>query len=98
MLEQWDRGQQVILKANPDYYGEAPKIERVVAVFMEEDACRRGAVRASDKNALFGGQARRWRLRSGFGRKGITPDRGFSEGCFSLGLKRVSYPPKSAIL
>ena len=38
MLEQWDRGQQVILKANPDYYGEAPKIERVVVVFMEEDA------------------------------------------------------------
>ena len=38
MLEQWDRGQQVILKANPDYYGDAPKIERVVAVFMEEDA------------------------------------------------------------
>lgn len=38
MLEQWDRGQQVILKANPDYYGEAPKMERVVVVFMEEDA------------------------------------------------------------
>ena len=38
MLEQWDHGQQVILKANPDYYGDAPKIERVVAVFMEEDA------------------------------------------------------------
>ena len=38
MLEQWDRGQQVILKANPDYYGDAPKIERVVVVFMEEDA------------------------------------------------------------
>ncbi len=38
MLEQWDKGQQVILKANPGYYGEAPKIERVVAVFMEEDA------------------------------------------------------------
>ena len=27
MLEQWDRGQQAILVANPDYYGEAPKIE-----------------------------------------------------------------------
>ena len=26
------------LKANPDYYGEAPKMERVVVVFMEEDA------------------------------------------------------------
>lgn len=38
LLEQWDKGQQVILKANPDYYGEAPKIERVVVVFMEEDA------------------------------------------------------------
>ena len=38
MLEQWDRGQQVILKANPLYYGEAPKIQRVVVAFMEEDA------------------------------------------------------------
>lgn len=38
MLEQWDRGQQVILKANPDYYGEAPQMERLVVIFMEEDA------------------------------------------------------------
>lgn len=38
LLEQWDKGQQIILKANPDYYGEAPKIQRVVVVFMEEDA------------------------------------------------------------
>ncbi len=38
MLEQWDRGQQAILRANPDYYGEAPLMERVVVVFMEEDA------------------------------------------------------------
>lgn len=38
LLEQWDRGQQVILRANPDYYGEAPQMERVVIVFMEEDA------------------------------------------------------------
>ena len=26
MLKQWDKGQQVILEANPDYYGEAPKM------------------------------------------------------------------------
>lgn len=38
LLEQWDKGQQVILRANPDYYGEAPKMERVVVAFMEEDA------------------------------------------------------------
>lgn len=38
MLEQWDQGQQVILKANPDYYGPQPTMKRVVVVFMEEDA------------------------------------------------------------
>lgn len=38
MLKQWDRGQQVILEANPDYYGEAPKMKRVTILFMEEDA------------------------------------------------------------
>lgn len=38
LLEQWDRGQQVILQANPLYYGDAPTIERVVVVFMSEDA------------------------------------------------------------
>ena len=38
MLEQWDRGQQVILTANPDYYGEQPKMQRVIILFMEEDA------------------------------------------------------------
>ena len=38
VLKQWDRGQQVILEANPDYYGEKPKMERVNILFMEEDA------------------------------------------------------------
>ncbi len=38
VLEQWDRGQQVIFAANPRYYGEAPKMQRVVVVFMDEDA------------------------------------------------------------
>ena len=36
--KQWDRGQQVILEANPDYYGQAPTMERVTILFMEEDA------------------------------------------------------------
>ena len=38
ILRQWDRGQQVILEANPDYYGEAPQMERVTILVMEEDA------------------------------------------------------------
>ena len=38
MLKQWDRGQQVILEANPDYYGEVPKMKQVTILFMEEDA------------------------------------------------------------
>lgn len=54
MLEQWDRGQQVILKANPDYYGEAPKMERVVVVFMEEDAAL-AAVRAGQVDIAYTG-------------------------------------------
>ena len=38
ILKQWDRGQQVILEANPDYYGDAPEMEQVTILFMEEDA------------------------------------------------------------
>ena len=38
MLKQWDKGQQVILEANPDYYGEAPKMKKVTILFMDEDA------------------------------------------------------------
>lgn len=44
ILEQWDQGQQVILKANPDYYGEKPKMDRVVVLFMEEDASAAAAL------------------------------------------------------
>ena len=38
LLQQWDKGQQAIFKANPSYYGDAPKMERVVVLFQEEDA------------------------------------------------------------
>ena len=37
-LESWDKGQQAVFAANPDYYGEAPNIKRLVVVFMDEDA------------------------------------------------------------
>lgn len=38
LLKQWDKGQQVIFEANPDYYGEAPKIKKLTVLFMDEDA------------------------------------------------------------
>ena len=37
-LVQWDRGQQVILEANPNYYGGEVEMKRVVILFLEEDA------------------------------------------------------------
>lgn len=37
-LVQWDEGQQLIVAANPNYYGEAPGIQRLVFLFVEEDA------------------------------------------------------------
>ena len=36
-MVQWDEGQQLIVEANPDYYGEAPDIQRLVFLFVEED-------------------------------------------------------------
>lgn len=38
ILKQWDKGQQIIFEANPDYYGEAPKMKKVTILFMDEDA------------------------------------------------------------
>ena len=38
ILKQWDKGQQVILEANPDYYGGEVQMKKVTILFMEEDA------------------------------------------------------------
>lgn len=52
VLEQWDKGQQVILVANPDYYGEAPHMQRVVIAFMAEDAAL-AAARAGQADVVY---------------------------------------------
>jgi peptide/nickel transport system substrate-binding protein len=44
IMKQWDQGQQVIFEANPDYYGEAPKIKKLTVLFMEEDAALAAAL------------------------------------------------------
>jgi peptide/nickel transport system substrate-binding protein len=38
ILKQWDKGEQVILEANPGYYGEKSNIKKITIVFMSEDA------------------------------------------------------------
>lgn len=38
ILKQWDKGQQVILEANPDYYGNEILMKKVTIIFMEEEA------------------------------------------------------------
>ena len=43
-MKQWDKGQQVIFEANPDYYGEEPKIKKLTVLFMEEDAAMAAAM------------------------------------------------------
>lgn len=44
LMKQWDKGQQVIFEANPDYYGEEPKMKKVTVLFMEEDAAYAAAL------------------------------------------------------
>jgi len=35
---QWNKGEQIILEANEEYYGTVPAIKKVTLVFMDEDA------------------------------------------------------------
>lgn len=44
IMKQWDKGQQVIFEANPNYYGEAPKIKKITVLFMEEEAALAAAM------------------------------------------------------
>lgn len=38
ILAQWDKGQQIIMLANEDYYGHISEIKKITVLFMEEDA------------------------------------------------------------
>ncbi|HSP23057.1 MAG TPA: ABC transporter substrate-binding protein [Planococcus sp. (in: firmicutes)] len=41
MLESWDRGETLVMKANPDYWGEAPTMETVNIRFITEASTAR---------------------------------------------------------
>ncbi|UWP58641.1 ABC transporter substrate-binding protein [Ruminococcus gauvreauii] len=44
IMKQWDKGQQVIFEANPDYYGDEVKIKKLTVLFMDEDAALAAAM------------------------------------------------------
>lgn len=52
ILKQWDKGQQIIFEANPDYYGDEVQMKKVTIVFMEEDAAF-AAVKAGQVDVAY---------------------------------------------
>lgn len=57
ILKQWDKGEQAIFEANPDYYGDVSKLKQVTVVFMTEEAayaaCQSGQVDIAYTSASF---------------------------------------------
>ncbi|WP_407946758.1 ABC transporter substrate-binding protein [Paenibacillus tarimensis] len=52
VLKQWDRGQQIIVDANPDYYGQKPGFEQITFLFLGEDAAY-AAARAGEVDLAY---------------------------------------------
>jgi peptide/nickel transport system substrate-binding protein len=48
MLEQWNKGESVVLVANPNYWGGEPQIKKVTFVFRTESAVRAAMVQADE--------------------------------------------------
>lgn len=57
---QWDKGQQLIVKSNPEYYGKKPYFNKVTFLFLNEDAAfaaaRAGQVHVASIPAAFSKQ------------------------------------------
>ena len=90
LLERWDQGQQVIFEANPDYYGEAPAMERVVVVFMDEDAAL-AAVQKGDVDIVYTYAMHADRSFDGYELTAFktVDSRGISLPCIPAGATRV---------
>ncbi|PZD96210.1 ABC transporter substrate-binding protein [Paenibacillus sambharensis] len=52
LLKQWDRGQQMIIEVNPEYYGEKPGFEQITILFLGEDAAY-AAARAGEVDLAY---------------------------------------------
>jgi peptide/nickel transport system substrate-binding protein len=60
VFKQWNKGQQVIFEANPDYYGQEPYFKKLTIVFMEGDAAfaaaKSGQIDIAEIPATYAGQ------------------------------------------
>lgn len=58
---QWDKGQQLIVETNPEYYGDKPFFKKITFLFMSEDlafaAAKTGSVDIASIPHSFGTQA-----------------------------------------
>ncbi len=50
---QWDRGEQIIMERNDNYWGDLPEIERVVFKFVPEDAARVVMLETGEADAIM---------------------------------------------
>lgn len=48
----WDRGSEIVLEANPDYWGDAPAIDGVTYRFIEESGTRLSALLAGEVDLI----------------------------------------------
>ena len=59
-LLQWDKGQQIIMEANENYYGKVPEIKKITILFMDEDAAfaaaKAGEIDVAMTNSNFADQ------------------------------------------
>ncbi|MCE7984593.1 MAG: ABC transporter substrate-binding protein [Caldilinea sp. CFX5] len=52
VLNKWERNVQVVLDANPNYWGEAPKMKRVIMTHIGEAANRQAAIETGDADIV----------------------------------------------
>ncbi|HEY3365625.1 MAG TPA: ABC transporter substrate-binding protein [Symbiobacteriaceae bacterium] len=53
-LEKWDKDQQIVLKANPNYWGGAPKLERVIFKVTAKNEVRADEIIAGSVDIMDG--------------------------------------------
>ncbi len=50
----WEADQRIVLERNPEWWGAAPRVERVVALVVKENSARRNMLEAGEVHAIDG--------------------------------------------